>query len=381
MFNPDAWKHELLVSPPNTSPNSPLKSPGQTEPSPVTSSESSLAPKEGESKPQVRELPKAVSFATEPMSNSMTPTIAANVVRDPVPAPQSTANPPTSDQRPPSQVAPSQLTPNQLVPRQPSPSQVAPVQSTENQSQDAGGARANAAGIDGDSAECVIPISSHQHPTNSPGSTSPASTSPGSSPAAESEASLAFATDAQNPPILRIDERVPEAASTELTEQASLPDTPAIQIVASLLKSSHLLRAFLSEHFAEFGLSDIRYTVMRRIHQSGECGCSQAELARELNQSESSISTLIDRMRNDGLIYRLRSQNDRRKRVLLLSDEGRQRFSRARSCHGERMAQLIEPLSEEQVQVLQSSLDLLTDQLSETRHNEPARPEATRSAA
>ncbi len=182
--------------------------------------------------------------------------------------------------------------------------------------------------------------------------------------------------DNAGPSILKIDENVPAPAATEAPATIPTPDTPAIKVVAALLKTSHLLRAFLADHFAEFGLSDIRYTVMRRIDQSGDQGCSQAELARELNQSESSISTLIDRMRNDGLIYRLRSQNDRRKRVLLLSDEGRQRFARARACHGERMAQLLGGLDEGQVRILQTSLDVLAEELAETKQTETVRAAA-----
>lgn len=208
----------------------------------------------------------------------------------------------------------------------------------------------------------------------------PSQSAPGSSETANVE------DDGSGPEIFRIDEQTATVATPTDAPSADAPsaavptpptpETPAIKVVASLLKTSHLLRAFLADHFAEFGLSDIRYTVMRRIDQSGDQGCSQAELARELNQSESSISTLIDRMRNDGLIYRLRSQNDRRKRVLLLSDEGRLRFVRARACHGEKMGQLLSGLNEDQVGTLQTSLNVLTDELAETKQTETVRAAA-----
>lgn len=243
-------------------------------------------------------------------------------------------------------------------------------------------ARTNESPATSEQSAQVISIQPHLRPTSEPTPIVPTSspaTSTGnlSQPTPGPAQSHDSNDDGGEPSILKIDSQ----PASEATQSADLPtqptpETPAIKVVATLLKTSHLLRAFLADHFAEFGLSDIRYTVMRRIDQSGEQGCSQAELARELNQSESSISTLIDRMRNDGLIYRLRSQNDRRKRVLLLSDEGRQRFARARACHGEKMGQLLSGLNEEQVATLQTSLDVLTDELAETKQTETVRAAA-----
>ena len=61
-----------------------------------------------------------------------------------------------------------------------------------------------------------------------------------------------------------------------------------------------------------------------------QVGCSQADLANELQQSESSISTLVDRMRTSRLLYRLRSKVDKRRRVLMLTDQGRSLLETAR---------------------------------------------------
>ena len=328
MFNPDVWKHELLVGSTNTTPHPPNEPIPDRSSGPrgetTTASSAETAPIISPRTSPAAVFPKAVSLAVEPTSMSVKSI-------DTVAKPTMNSGPSVSAD---------------------------------------------------ESAQHVIPMRRHE-PI---GPSSPSFTSPPieavppnrTAPAIDTttDTSNDDSNDTQNPPILRIDERIPSSESAPSVEQASIPDTPAIRIVASLLKSSHLLRSFLSEHFAEFGLSDIRYTVMRRIDQAGEGGCSQAELARELNQSESSISTLIDRMRNDGLIYRLRSENDRRKRVLLLSAEGRQRFVRARACHGERMAQLVATLDDQQVQVLQVSLDLLTEQLSDARPTEAIRSAA-----
>ena len=84
---------------------------------------------------------------------------------------------------------------------------------------------------------------------------------------------------------------------------------------------------------------------MRTIQNAAESGCSQADLAEYLQQSESSISTLIDRMRSDNLLYRLPSTTDRRKKVLKLSDRGRELLGAIAACHEERMRNLLEQIN------------------------------------
>lgn len=132
------------------------------------------------------------------------------------------------------------------------------------------------------------------------------------------------------------------ADSSPVSSEATRPAIPAGEVVESLIKAAHVLRGVLADHFAEFGLSDVRYTVMRLIQGSAATGCSQADLAEYLQQSESSVSTLIDRMRTDNLLYRLPSATDRRKKVLKLSDRGRELLAAIEACHEQRMQTLLD---------------------------------------
>ncbi len=123
------------------------------------------------------------------------------------------------------------------------------------------------------------------------------------------------------------------------------PDEKAAEIVADVLRAAHRVRAVLVSHYAEFGLTDVRYAVLQVISKAGAQGCSQTELADELEQSESSVSTLVDRMRSGGLIYRLRSKSDRRKRVLMLTDRARDVLTQMETVHLERTASLLSGFS------------------------------------
>ena len=107
----------------------------------------------------------------------------------------------------------------------------------------------------------------------------------------------------------------PALNENSLMNSATLLDT--------VLRVSQIARVRFNEWLAEFDLNDGRYTVLQTLAMAGNNGFSQAELADRLGQSESNVSTLIERMQRDGLVDRSRSEADRRKRVLLISSRGR----------------------------------------------------------
>lgn len=157
-----------------------------------------------------------------------------------------------------------------------------------------------------------------------------------------------------------------EAADCEPAGEAtdSTGGVNAADAVEAIIKTAHVLRGVLSDHFAEFGLTDVRYTVMRLIDEADASGRSQADLANYLQQSESSISTLIDRMRSDSLLYRLPSATDRRKKVLKLSERGRELLQAIQSCHSQRMEELLQKLDWENASQFRRQICSLADQLT-----------------
>ena len=140
----------------------------------------------------------------------------------------------------------------------------------------------------------------------------------------------------------------------------------AEEVVEHVLRAAARLQEVLASHFAGIGLNEVRFTVLRIIADSLPAGCSQAELARRLEQTESSVSTLIDRMRAGGLLYRLRSKTDRRKRVLMLTEEGRRLHDLARESYGRQMSELLKRLEAGQTATLAHLLRLLVDELTQS---------------
>src|SRR5580704_5525331 len=136
------------------------------------------------------------------------------------------------------------------------------------------------------------------------------------------------------------------------------------EIVAEVLRSAHRIRGVLASHFAEFGLSDARFTVLQIVRDSLPRGCTQTELAERLQQSESSVSTLVDRMRAADLLYRLRSKSDRRKCLLVLTDHAREVLDKLERCHHERMAGLLSCYRADQLHELAVLLKILDSELT-----------------
>jgi DNA-binding MarR family transcriptional regulator len=135
-------------------------------------------------------------------------------------------------------------------------------------------------------------------------------------------------------------------------------------IVSDILRSAHRIRGVLAAHFAEFGLSDARFAVLQIVRDALPRGCTQTELAERLQQSESSVSTLVDRMRAADLLYRLRSKSDRRKCLLVLTDHARDTLDKLEACHHERMAELLSCYKSEQLRDLAVLLKILDSELS-----------------
>jgi DNA-binding MarR family transcriptional regulator len=143
-------------------------------------------------------------------------------------------------------------------------------------------------------------------------------------------------------------------------------------LVRRVNQAGNRLREVLDQSDSESELSWARFGVLETIARSGSQGCSQTALAEELGSAESSVSALVERMRRDGLLLRMRSHQDRRCSVLLLTELGEKRLASAVQSRDRQLSHWINRLSSTEQLQLSDLLDrlllvLADEPLSQTR--------------
>jgi len=132
---------------------------------------------------------------------------------------------------------------------------------------------------------------------------------------------------------------------------------------ALLSRTADCLTAVLHGPTATTGLNESRYHVLDALRRMPGGICTQTELAAWLLQSESNLSTLLERMRQDDLISRVRSEADRRKSLIGLTTAGREALARADQARTRATAAIFHALHEFQQAALRESLALLLQRL------------------
>ncbi|MEX1097526.1 MAG: MarR family transcriptional regulator [Planctomycetales bacterium] len=154
-------------------------------------------------------------------------------------------------------------------------------------------------------------------------------------------------------------------------ERPDGPANDALQaVVRDLQRAAALLRSLSAARLAEFDLNPVRRGVLEILDECAE-GCSQTELAERLRQSESGVSTLVDRMRRSELVYRLRSKADRRKRLLMLAPRGRELLGLVRQRRADPADTLLRCFDAREIRELAGLLERLVKALADTRADRP----------
>lgn len=142
---------------------------------------------------------------------------------------------------------------------------------------------------------------------------------------------------------------------------------PAAVLIADILSLADRLRQHLEAPCLEQGVSASRFALLDVVDQSGSGGMAQTELAARLGLSESNVSVLVEALRKNGLLHRMRSKVDRRRSVLLLSESGQQLVMLLSSARTKVSEALLEGIRPEQISNLRSLLAELDQRLHEPK--------------
>lgn len=147
---------------------------------------------------------------------------------------------------------------------------------------------------------------------------------------------------------------------------AGISDLPTDNgdLIVTLLHAASLIRQRLNEFLERFELNEGRYLALDALSRAGVRGLSQSDVADYLVQSESNVSSLIDRLHRDSLVNRTWSVTDRRKRVLLLTEAGQQLIDRVNTARQRWEEGQLSKVSLTQRQQLRYGLKLISEHRS-----------------
>ena len=110
------------------------------------------------------------------------------------------------------------------------------------------------------------------------------------------------------------------------------------------------------------------YDVMVHLEEAPD-GLRMKDLAERILYSKSGFTNVVDRMEKEGLVERVRPDDDRRSILVVLTDTGRKKMEEARRGHREALAEhFSRHLTDSDVKALTRAFEKLTE------HARPLRP-------
>ena len=104
--------------------------------------------------------------------------------------------------------------------------------------------------------------------------------------------------------------------------------SPDMQIEFVLHETSRLMRRLYNECYRKVGLNSSKVSTLIYLDRAKE-GMIQTELSELLEVGKAATGTLVDSLENEGLIVRHHSKQDRRVRILKITEEGRKLVAEA----------------------------------------------------
>jgi len=141
-----------------------------------------------------------------------------------------------------------------------------------------------------------------------------------------------------------------------------MPTQPvAREIAVNLMDVARMLRTYADQRARQFGISRAQWVVLMRLDRSE--GLKQSELAEILDLSPISLTRLLDRLAENGLIERRDDPNDRRANRLYLTPAERPLLEQLSKLGNDMMDTVLDGLDGKANDRLLRDLALMKDNL------------------
>ena len=133
------------------------------------------------------------------------------------------------------------------------------------------------------------------------------------------------------------------------------------EIAVSVVDVARLLKTYADQRARQFGISRAQWTVLMRLDRFE--GLKQSELAEVLDLQPISLTRLLDRLAENGLIERRPDPNDRRANRLYLTPAARPLLEQLSKLGEAMMEELLETIDGPSRERLLRDLDAIKDNL------------------
>ena len=133
------------------------------------------------------------------------------------------------------------------------------------------------------------------------------------------------------------------------------------EIAFTIMDVARLLKTYADQRARQFGISRAQWVVLVRIDRTE--GLKQSELAELLDLQPISLTRLLDRLADNGLIERRADPNDRRANRLYLKPAAKPLLGRLSEIGADMMETVLEGLDAKSVDRMLKELVMLKDNL------------------
>lgn len=140
---------------------------------------------------------------------------------------------------------------------------------------------------------------------------------------------------------------------------APIPDKR--EIAFTIMDVARLLKTYADHRARQFGISRAQWAVLVRLERTE--GLKQSELAELLDLQPISLTRLLDRLADNGLIERRPDPNDRRANRLYLTPAARPLLKQLAELGEDMMATVLDKIDEPARAHLLRDLDTIKDSL------------------
>jgi MarR family transcriptional regulator for hemolysin len=143
--------------------------------------------------------------------------------------------------------------------------------------------------------------------------------------------------------------------------------SPSREFAFAINDVARLLRRCADHKAGEFGMSRAQWAVMARLERAE--GLKQAELADMLDIQPITLTRLVDRLCDSGLIERRADPDDRRAKRLFLTPAAKPVMDRLNALGEELMGAAVQGLTPAEVELVSGRLGLIKENLRRMLEN------------